>query len=83
MTTRSVPPDGLVQVKVHMPHLAKYNRKTRPTLTYSCDFKVKVGDSVVCPVTALSGSYVFGRVVAIGGGDYPGPFKALIMRAHI
>lgn len=73
---KKMPKKGRIRVLVDFPHVRYYGHKdTLRELVYGCDFKVAVGDKVLCPPTALYSAWSTGVVVALDGGGYNGPVK--------
>ena len=74
---REVPEDGRILVQANLPYLRNYARDPHPALSYSCDFPVALGDTVLVPPTPKDVRWTEGTVVRIGASDYKGPVKAV------
>ncbi len=59
------PGHSLVAVRVEMPHVAQYGKKSTMDLTYGCSSPVAVGDTVLCPPTRLNQKWTRGTVLAV------------------
>jgi hypothetical protein len=58
-----------------MPHVQKYGKRAKMSLTYACSFDVAVGDHVLCPPTRLNAKWTPGVVTALNSNGYRGPVK--------
>lgn len=72
---RVVPKKNRITVMLDLPHLAKYGRTPTRELTYGCNFKVAVGDLVMCPPTPLHHQWTTGMVTALTHNGYKGRVK--------
>lgn len=75
---RTVPKNNRITVLVDLPHVVHYGMESSTLeLVYACNFPVRRGDAVLCPPTPRYDQWSTGMVIALDGGRYKGPVKAV------